>query len=36
VGLIFWAFFSHVEPITFSFVADLLFFLPALALLVAR
>lgn len=36
VGLIFWAFFSHVEPITLSFVADLLFFLPALALLVAR
>ena len=36
VGLIFWAFFSHVEPIAFSFVADLLLFLPALALLVAR
>jgi 4-hydroxybenzoate polyprenyltransferase len=36
VGLIFWAFFSHAEAITLSFVADLLFFLPALALLVAR
>ena len=36
VGLIFWTFCSHVEPIAFSFVADLLFFLPALALLVAR
>ena len=35
-GLIFWAFFSHVPAMTFSFVADLLFFLPALALLVAR
>ena len=35
-ALIFWAFFSHVQPITLSFVADLFFFLPALALLVGR
>ena len=30
------AFFSHVQPITLSFVADLLFCLPAVALWVAR
>jgi hypothetical protein len=35
-ALIFWAFFSHVQPLTLSFVADLFFFLPALALLVGR
>ena len=35
-ALIFWAFFSRVQSITLSFVADLLFFLPALALLVGR
>lgn len=35
-GLIFWAFFSHVQAITLSFVADLFLFLPALALLVVR
>lgn len=35
-GLIFWAFFSRVQPMTLSFVADLFFFLPALALLVGR
>jgi 4-hydroxybenzoate polyprenyltransferase len=35
-ALIFWAFFSRVQPMTLSFVADLFFFLPALALLVGR
>lgn len=36
VALIFWAFFTGVQPITLSFVADLFFFLPALALLAGR
>jgi 4-hydroxybenzoate polyprenyltransferase len=35
-GSILVAFFSHVQPITLSFVADLLFCLPAVALWVAR